>query len=96
MYHMTALIKMGTNPRQVYPNVTGSLILGGYDSSRCLTEPIVSDTLGVQLVDIALNVSSGGSAFTNLANGFAQSLLRANGSQISELDVYPGSGVPYM
>lgn len=78
--------------------MTGSLILGGYDSSRCLTEPIVSDTLGVQLVDIALNVSSGRSAFSNFTNGLEafQGLLQANGSGISELDVYPGPGVPYM
>lgn len=76
--------------------MTGSLILGGYDSSRCLTEPIVSDTMAFQLVDVVLNVSSGGSAFVGLPSGLAQGLLRANGSQIDELDVSPHPGVPYM
>lgn len=72
--------------------------MGGYDASRCLTEPIISGSDTVTLTNIALNVSSGGSAYTNSSSGSVpiQNLLRANGSSVSSLDVQPDPGVPYM
>ncbi|KAK5129974.1 hypothetical protein LTR08_002567 [Meristemomyces frigidus] len=88
----------GLHIGSVFPNVTASLVLGGYDSSRCLTEPIVSDTQAVQLVGIAVNVSSGASAFSNSnsTSAYVEGLLRANGSALFSLDVEPDPGVPYM
>jgi hypothetical protein len=80
----------------VEPNVTGSLVLGGYDASRCLTTPIISSSLTVELLDIALNVSSGGFAYTNASSGYLPGLLRANGSSVSSVNVYPRPGVPYL
>ena len=44
-------ISYGIHVGSAYPNVTGSLVLGGYDSSRCIAEPIASDSNAVQLVD---------------------------------------------
>ncbi|KAI4724747.1 hypothetical protein E4T49_07511 [Aureobasidium sp. EXF-10728] len=43
--------------------VPGSLVLGGYDKSRFLTTPIISDTDVFDLVDISLGVASGDSPF---------------------------------
>ena len=80
----------------MYPNVSASLHLGGYDSSRILSEPLVSSSASFQLVDIGLNVSSGVSAFANLKSGHTRGLLHANGSEITSLEVEPGCGVPYM
>lgn len=89
-------LSYGLHVGSVVPNVTGSLVLGGYDSSRCITEPIASDSTSFQLVDIALNVSRGASAFLNVSSTPQIGLLRANGSQVNVLDVYPEPGVPYM
>ena len=50
-------------------NTTGSLYLGGYDRSRCISPPLNctgSETL--ELLNVYLNVSSGGSAYTNLTS----------------------------
>lgn len=86
----------GLHVGSVEPNITGSLVLGGYDSSRCITEPISSDKLSFRLLDISLNVSRGDSAFLNTTSLPLDGLLRVNGGQASELDVYPEPGVPYM
>jgi len=80
----------------VEPNVTGSLVLGGYDSSRCLTDPIVSSFDTVQLRSIALNVSSGGYAYLNTDSAYVPDLLRANGSAVNNIPVHPRPGVPHL
>jgi len=46
----------------VSPNISVTLYLGGYDSSRCITTPIKSVNHTFSLVDIGLLISSGGSA----------------------------------
>lgn len=78
------------------PNVTASLVLGGYDSSRCLTDPIISSLDTVQLRSVALNVSSGGYAYTNTTSAYIPDLLRANGSAVSSIPVHPRPGVPHL
>jgi hypothetical protein len=80
----------------VEPNVTGSLVLGGYDISRCLTDPIVSSLDTVQLSGISMNVSSGGYAFLNSTSAYIPYLLRANGSSTTSLPVHPRPGVPHL
>jgi hypothetical protein len=80
----------------VEPNVTGSLVLGGYDSSRCLTDPIVSSFDTVQLRGIALNVSSGGHAYLDTKSAYVPDLLRANGSAVNNIPVHPRPGVPHL
>jgi hypothetical protein len=80
----------------VEPNVTGSLVLGGYDISRCLTDPIVSSLDTVQLSGISMNVSSGGYAFLNSSSAYIPDLLRANGSSTTSLPVHPRPGVPHL
>lgn len=75
-------------------NVSGSLVLGGYDRSRCLTDPITSSSSTLELSDIGLGVESGGSAFLNLTNGSAKGLLRPTSS--TGLSVMPNPGVPYL
>lgn len=84
----------GLHVGSVEPNVTGSLVLGGYDSSRCLTDPIVSSLDTVQLRNIALNVSSGGYAYLDTDSAYVPDLLRANGSTVGKISVYPRPGVP--
>ncbi|KAK4550462.1 hypothetical protein LTR36_000041 [Oleoguttula mirabilis] len=86
----------GLHIGSVKENVSGSLVLGGYDSSRCLTEPLISNSQSVTLTSIALNVSSGGYAYQDASSVPIEDLLRANGSSLGQLEVYPDPGVPYM
>ncbi|KAI7093795.1 hypothetical protein KC365_g14087 [Hortaea werneckii] len=80
----------------VFPNVTGSLILGGYDKSRCLSEPLVTQGDSFTLTDIGLNVSSGDSVFKGLPSGSQNGLLRSSGSSATAMSVGVGSGFPYL
>lgn len=80
------------------PNITGSLVLGGYDKSRILSDAIVagSDNL-FRLTDIALNVSSGGSAFIkSSSSGAIEGLLKASTDFGDYVPVHPRPGVPYL
>ena len=77
------------------PDIPGSLVLGGYDSSRCLTNPIVSNSQSVELSKISLGVTSGGCAYSN-GNMDGGNFLWANGSQSDTLEVYPNPSVPYL
>lgn len=89
-------ISYGLHMGSVEPNVTGSLVLGGYDSSRCLTDPIVSSVDTVLLRSIALNVSSGGHAYLDSDEAYIPDLLRVNGSTANSLSVHPRPGVPLL
>ncbi|KAK6414479.1 hypothetical protein LTR95_017724 [Oleoguttula sp. CCFEE 5521] len=91
-------LSYGLHLGSVSPNVSGSLILGGYDSSRVLTTPIVSSNLGngFQLTDIALNVSSGGFAYFNTSSALNSGLLRAPGGSQGSVNVVARPGVPYL
>ncbi|GAB1736120.1 hypothetical protein NU219Hw_g6170t1 [Hortaea werneckii] len=80
----------------VFPNITGSLILGGYDKSRCLSEPLVTQGDSFTLTDIGLNVSSGDSVFKGLPSGNQNGLLRSSGSSATAKSVGVGSGFPYL
>ncbi|RMX93476.1 hypothetical protein D0868_12835 [Hortaea werneckii] len=80
----------------VFPNITGSLILGGYDKSRCLSEPLVTQGDSFTLTDIGLNVSSGDSVFKGLPSGSQNGLLRSSGSSATAMSVGVGSGFPYL
>lgn len=80
----------------VFPNITGSLILGGYDKSRCLGEPIVTQGDSFMLTDIGLNVSSGDSVFKGLPSGTQNGLLRSSDSNNTAMSIGVGSGFPYL
>ncbi|RMY70629.1 hypothetical protein D0863_05660 [Hortaea werneckii] len=80
----------------VFPNITGSLILGGYDKSRCLSEPIVTQGDSFMLTDIGLNVSSGDSVFKGLPSGTQNGLLRSSDSNTTAMSIGVGSGFPYL
>lgn len=86
----------GLHIGSVEPIIEGSLVLGGYDSSRCISEPIISDTTSFNLVDISLNVSRGASAFLNTTTNEVSGLLQVNGSPVSGVEVSPEPGVPYL
>lgn len=73
--------------------LSGSCVLGGYDRSRCLTDPITSKNSTFGLIDIGLTVQSGSSAFVNTSNSSVNGLLSENAS--TELNVVPNPGVPY-
>lgn len=71
-------------------------MLGGYDSSRCLSDPVVSNDEYVTLDGIYLNVSDGRGAFMNSASHPIYHMLKANGTNGTSLTVKPDPGVPYM
>lgn len=90
-------LSYGLHIGSVSPNITGSLVLGGYDSSRVLTQPPTSTTSSLTLTDISLDVTRGGYAWQNAGSpGPIPNLLRANGSRIASLQVQPRPGVAYM
>lgn len=85
-------ISYGLHVGSATKSIPGSLVLGGYDRSRCLTDPIQSSGQDFTLVGIDLGVASGASPF----NTSAESLLRINGSSVDQLTTYPNPGVPYL
>jgi hypothetical protein len=79
------------------PNITGSLVLGGYDKSRILSDAVVAGNDNLfRLTDIALKVSSGGSAFIDASSGSVDGLLRTPTEFGDYVAVYPRPGLPYM
>lgn len=60
-------ISYGLHVGSAVHNITGSLYLGGYDSSRIIAPPL-NLTAGstLELMNVYLNISSGGNAYTNL------------------------------
>lgn len=86
----------GLHVGSVAANIGGSLILGGYDSSRCITQPITSDSTVFKLLDISLNVTRGVSAFLNTDKSTVSGLLQSSGDQPIGLEVQPEPGVPYL
>lgn len=89
-------LSYGLHIGSVEPNVTGSLVLSGYDRSRCLTAPVVSSYDTVQLHGLALNVSNGGHAYFNATSAYIPNLLRANGTAIDSASVHPRPGAPHL
>ncbi|KAG9888975.1 hypothetical protein KCV05_g18641, partial [Aureobasidium melanogenum] len=75
-------------------SVPGSLVLGGYDRSRCLTTPIVSNTDTFELADIGLGVASGDSPFPKDEQLPVRNLLQD--SEVSSIKAHPNPGVPYL
>ena len=80
------------------PNITGSLVLGGYDKSRILSDAIVAGNDNLfRLTDIALNVSSGGSAFIgSTSSGSIDGLLKTPSDFDDYVPVHPRPGLPYL
>ncbi|KAF2461955.1 aspartic peptidase domain-containing protein [Lineolata rhizophorae] len=76
------------------PNISGSLQLGGFDSSRCITPPIVTDNRTLTLTNITLEVAEGAERYFGLDE--PQSLLDGNGQGAASIEVMPNPGVPYM
>lgn len=74
--------------------VPGSLVLGGYDKSRCLTTPIVSNTDTFELTDIGLGVASGDSPFPKDEKLPVRNLLQS--TEVNSIKAYPNPGVPYL
>ncbi|KAI7447922.1 hypothetical protein KC336_g860 [Hortaea werneckii] len=89
-------VSYGLHVGSVVANVTPSLILGGYDSSRILTPPLVSDSRSFSLTGISLNVTEGGNAYASEQSLPLTGLLQANGSSVDSMEVYPDPGLPYM
>ncbi|KAI6821078.1 hypothetical protein KC340_g11228 [Hortaea werneckii] len=89
-------VSYGLHVGSVVANVTPSLILGGYDSSRILTPPLVSDSRSFSLTGISLNVTEGDDAYISEQSLPLTGLLQANGSSVDSVDIYPDPGLPYM
>lgn len=88
-------ISYGLHIGSAMHDVKGSLVVGGYDSSRCISDPIVSDGESVELTQMTLGVTYGGSAYTKSISP-STNLLKESGSSSSSLEVYPNPSVPYM
>lgn len=79
------------------PSVSGSLVLGGYDKSRILSDAIIAGNNSLfRLTDIALNVSSGGSAFLEASSAYNNGLLKTPSDHGEYVIVQPRPGLPYM
>ena len=80
------------------PFVAGSLVLGGYDKSRILSDAIVAGNDNVfRLTDIALNVSRGDSAWTSkTTSSYNSGLLKAPEDFGDYLQITPRPGLPYL
>lgn len=91
-------VSFGLHVGSVWPLVPGSLVLGGYDRSRCISTPIVSDTNDFTLIELSLEVASGGWAFSNISEADPEHLLRIDDADNSNksLTVMPNPGVPYL
>jgi hypothetical protein len=80
------------------PFVAGSLVLGGYDKSRILSDAIVAGNDNVfRLTDIALNVSRGEAAFkTKTEFSYTSGLLKTGGDFGDYVKISPRPGLPYL
>lgn len=77
--------------------MTGSLVLGGYDKSRILSDAIIAGNNSLfRLTDIALNVTSGGSAFLEASSAYNNGLLKTPSDHGEYVIVQPRPGLPYM
>jgi len=88
-------VSYGLHVGSVWPPVPGSLVLGGYDRSRCISTPIVSDH-DYLLAELSLEVASGGWPFLDSPKVDSQHLLRSGNASNNSLTVMPNPGVPYM
>lgn len=80
-------------------DIEPSLVMGGYDRSRCLTEPISTQNTTFQLTDISVGANGLGWPFTSAYTGnsnasanYQSGLLGHTGS----LEVLANPGVPYL
>lgn len=88
-------VSYGLHVGSVWPPVPGSLVLGGYDRSRCISTPIMSDQ-NFLLAELSLEVTSGGWPFLDSAKVDSGHLLRSSNATSNSLTVVPNPGVPYM
>ncbi|KAG9523106.1 hypothetical protein KCV07_g2773, partial [Aureobasidium melanogenum] len=91
-------VSFGLHVGSVWPWIPGSLVLGGYDRSRCISTPIVSDTNDFSLAELSLEVASGGWPFLNTSKNDPEHLLHIDdaNTSINSLTVLPNPGVPYI
>lgn len=77
-----------------------SLILGGYDKSRCLSDPISSGSQTFELLDIGLGVNEGDWTFTNRSRDHDLPVhkgdIKGFLGNSSSIEVMPNPGVPYL
>ncbi|KEQ66440.1 uncharacterized protein M437DRAFT_72032 [Aureobasidium melanogenum CBS 110374] len=78
-------------------DIEPSLVMGGYDRSRCLTEPITTKDTTFQLTDISVGANGSGWPFTTpyTANSNA-SANSQSGLLGGSLEVLANPGVPYL
>jgi hypothetical protein len=88
-------VSYGLHVGSIWPPIPGSLVLGGYDRSRCISTPIVSDH-DFLLAELSLEVTSGGWPFLDPSGVNSQHLLRSGNASNNSLTVMPNPGVPYM
>ncbi|KAI9778555.1 MAG: hypothetical protein M1835_004905, partial [Candelina submexicana] len=59
-------------------NITGSLLWGGYDSSRCIDRPATAVNKTFDLLDIGIVVGKGSSPFESVSSDGLQGMLRVD------------------
>jgi hypothetical protein len=88
-------VSYGLHVGSVWPPVPGSLVLGGYDRSRCISTPLESNH-DFLLAELSLEVASGGWPFLNASGIDSKHLLRSGNASNNTITVMPNPGVPYM
>ncbi|KAI9699964.1 MAG: hypothetical protein M1836_002498 [Candelina mexicana] len=76
-------------------NITGSLLWGGYDSSRCIDRPATAVNKTFDLLDIGIVVGKGSSPFESVSSDGLQGMLRVD-SDPSPITILPNPAIPYL
>lgn len=80
-------------------DIEPSLVMGGYDRSRCLTEPITTQNTTFQLTDISVGANGLGWPFTSAYTGNSNASANYQSGllvQDGPLEVLANPGVPYL
>lgn len=80
-------------------HIEPSLVMGGYDRSRCLTEPITTQNTTFQLTDISIGADGLGWPFTRAYTGNSNASANSQTGLLGHdgpLEVLANPGVPYL
>ncbi|KAK6008198.1 hypothetical protein QM012_000101 [Aureobasidium pullulans] len=80
-------------------DIEPSLVMGGYDRSRCLTEPTTSQNTTFKLVDISVGANGADWPFTSAYTANSNATTNFQGGLLDHdepLDVLANPGVPYL
>lgn len=80
-------------------DIEPSLVMGGYDRSRCLTEPITTQNTTFQLIDISVGASGTEWPYTRAYTADSNASTNSQGGLLGDdgpLEILANPGVPYL